>query len=112
MAEPKTKTSPGIFAVVAWMAVNVIFFGLEVTVLNDAADLNNSILLVLMLASIGSLFIVRKYGVAITAFVLTYAFSFNAFNLIYFDFSVLNTVSALLNIASVAFLFSLMLKKQ
>ena len=37
----QSKRTPTIYAIAAWMIINVIFFGLEITVLNDAADLNN-----------------------------------------------------------------------
>jgi hypothetical protein len=50
------------FAIVAWMLVNAVFMVLELTVFNDTADLNNSILLVLWVISIIGLISLRKIG--------------------------------------------------
>jgi hypothetical protein len=83
---------------------------LEVTIFNDAADPNNSILLVLSIASIGGLVFAGKYGLALTTFTVIYAFSFNAFNLLYFGVSQLNLVSALVNALATVFLFSTLIK--
>jgi hypothetical protein len=105
-----TKRKPAIYAIVAWMIINAVFMALEVTVFNDAADLNNSILLVLWIISIAGLLFIRKYGAALATFTLIYAFSFNAFNLIYYGASIatLNGLSAITNgIAAVYMLLSL-----
>jgi len=80
MAETKPNKSPAIYAILAWMIINAIFFLLELTVFNDAADLNNSILLILWALSVVGLSLMRKWGAALATFTLTYAFSFNAFN--------------------------------
>ena len=110
MSENKAKRTPAIYATVVWMIINAVFMALEVTVFNDASDLNNSILLILWVLSIAGLIFLKKYGAAIATFTLIYAFSFNAFNLIYFGASIalLNGVSAIIN-ATAAFymLFSL-----
>jgi hypothetical protein len=50
---------------------------LELMVFKDAADLNNSILLILWITSIIGFSSMRKIGAAITLFTLIYAFSFN-----------------------------------
>jgi hypothetical protein len=112
MSNIKTrKIGSGIIAIMVWLAINAVFMALEVTVFNDAADPNNSILLVLSIASIIGLVFAGKYGVALTTFTLTYAFSFNAFNLLYFGVSQLNIVSVLVNALGIVFLFSALLKK-
>jgi hypothetical protein len=84
MPETKTKRTPATYTLAIWMIINAVFMALEVTVFNDAADLNNSILLVLWVASTAGLLLMKKYGAAIATFTLVYAFSFNAFNVIYF----------------------------
>ncbi len=102
----KSNRSPAIFAVLAWIIINLIFMILELTIFNDAADLNNSILLILWILSIIGLFSMRKIGAAITLFALTYAFSFNAFNVIYFtEARTLNSISAIINAIAIIYMF-------
>ncbi len=106
MSETKTKRPIAIFVLAAWIVVNIIFMVLELTVLNDTADLNNSILLVFWLLSTVALFSMRKWGAAFATFVFIYAFSFNAFNIIYFtETSVLNGVSAIFNALAIGYMF-------
>ncbi len=102
----KTKRSIGIFGVASWIVVNILFMALELNALNDRADLNNSVLLVLWLSSIVALFSMRKWGAALATFVFIYAFSFNAFNIIYFpNTSLLNGVSAVFNVIAIGYMF-------
>jgi hypothetical protein len=102
----KPKRPPAIFAIAAWIIVNIIFMTLELTVFNDAADLNNSILLILWIASIIGLLSMRKVGAALALFTLIYAFSFNAFNVIYYPQVIeLNGTSAIINAAATAYMF-------
>jgi hypothetical protein len=97
---------PTTYAVVAWMITNAIFFAIEVIALNDAVDLNNSILLVLFILSTIGLLSMKKAGAAITLFTLIYAFSFNSFNAIYFsDARLLNGISAFVNLVAIAYMF-------
>jgi hypothetical protein len=104
--EIKSKNSTAIYAILTWIVINTIFMVLELTVLNEAADLNNSILLVLWILSIVGLLSMRKLGAALTTFALTYAFSFNAFNVIYFPTtSLLNGVSSILNAVAIIYMF-------
>ena len=111
MSEIKPRRfSAGTIAVAIWLAINAVFMALEVTILNDVADFNNSILLILSIASLVGLFVVRKYGIALTTFTVIYAFSFNAFNLIYFGSSMLNGTSALINAVAATFLFATLMK--
>ena len=106
MPEPKSKRSPADIAVLSWMVINVVFFLLELTQFNDTADLNNSIILVLMLVSIAGLGSMRKLGAAFATFGLTSAFSFNAFNVVYFpQVSFLNGVSAIINAIAIVYMF-------
>lgn len=102
----KSSNSPAIYAVLAWMVINAVFMVLELTVFNDAADLNNSILLVLWVLSIGGLSLMRKLGAAVATFSLTYAFSFNAFNMIYFpEARLLNGTSLIINGIAIVYIF-------
>ena len=106
MSGSKPKRTSAIYAIVAWMIINAVFMALEVTVFNDASDLNNSILLILWIVSISGLLFIKKYGAAISTFTLTYAFSFNAFNLIYYGVSIaiLNGISAIINGAATVYM--------
>jgi hypothetical protein len=107
MTQNRLHRPTALYAVVAWMVINAVFYALEVTVFNDAADLNNSILLILWIASTIGLLTMRKWGAALAAFTLIYAFSFNAFNLIYFpEVAVLNGASAIINAAAVSYMFA------
>ena len=110
----KSKRPPVTYAIVVWVIINAVFMALELTVFNDAADLNNSILLVLWVVSADSLLFLKKYGLAIAAFAVIYAFSFNAFNLIYFGSSIelLNGISAIINAAAATYLLISMAHKQ
>ncbi len=105
MTENKTSRPPAIYAVLAWMVINAVFMALEVTVLNDAADLNNSILLILWLASIAGLLLMKKAGAAIATFTVIYAFAFNTFNVIYFQLYTINGPSAIINAVAAIYLF-------
>lgn len=114
MSSQKNKTSPATIAVILWMAINAAFFALMLT--SDAEDANNSILLILLIASIAALLGARKIGGPLAVFTLTYAFSFNAFNLTYFSADLpsaaltINAISAVLNIAAFIYLFKTMTK--
>ncbi len=105
--ENKPRRSPAIYAILVWMAFNVVFMILEVTAFGDAADLNDWIIMILMAVSIVGLFGMKRFGAAFAAFSLTYAFSFNAFNVIYFyPFStVLNGSSAVINAVAIVYVF-------
>ena len=107
------KRPSATFAVVAWMLVNAVFMALELTVFNDAADLNNSILLILWVTSIIGLISMRKVGAAITLFTLIYAFSFNAFNVIYYpEVIVLNGSSAIINAVTIVYMFTIIFQNK
>jgi hypothetical protein len=106
MSKPKPGRTPVIFATMVWMVINAIFFALEITVLNDAADLNNSIILVLMVLSIAGLASMKRAGAFFATFSLSYAFSFNAFNVIYFpEARFLNGVSAVINAVAIVSMY-------
>jgi hypothetical protein len=105
MSETKPKRTPAVYAIALWMVINAVFMALEVTVFNDATDLNNSILLVLWVAATAGLLLMKKYGAAIATFTLIYAFSFNAFNVIYFSLYVLNVPSATINFVAAVYMF-------
>ena len=78
---------------------------LEVTAFNDAVDPNNSILLILWIASIAGLVLMRKAGAAIATFTLIYAFAFNAFNVLYYSIYLLNGTSAIINAVATVYMF-------
>ncbi len=103
----KSNRSPAIYAILAWVVINAIFMFLEVTLFNDATDLNNSVLLILWIASIVGLAMTRKAGAAFATFSLVYAFAFNAFNVIYFypQASLLNSTSAIINTIAIIYMF-------
>ncbi len=102
----RSGRSFAVYAILAWMAINLIFMILELTYFNDAADLNNSILLVLWVLSIVGLSLMRKLGAAVATFSLIYAFSFNAFNVIYFpEARVLNGTSLIINAIAIVYMF-------
>jgi hypothetical protein len=103
---PQSKRTPTAFAVASWMIIYIIFFGLEITTLKDAADLNNSILFVLFILSTVGLLSMKKAGAALTLFTLIYAFSFNSFNVLYFPaVLLLNGISAIINLAAIIYIF-------
>ncbi len=113
MLNIKPKGASATYAIVVWMLINVVFMALELTVFNDAADPNNSILLVLWVVSAASLLFIKKYGEAISVFTLIYAFSFNAFNLLYFGLSItlLNGISAIINLVAAIYLLIIMTRR-
>jgi len=110
----QTKSAPAIIAVIIWVAINAAFFALML--IEDYMDANNSIILVLMIVSIAALLRTSKTGYAIAVFTLIYAFSFNAFNLIYFSNAlpfaalIINTASLILNAAAFIYLFKVLLQ--
>ncbi len=103
-------------AVFLWLAINAVFFALEVTFFNDFVDLNNSILLILFIASMAALLRSRKIGYALSIFTLIYAFSFNAFNILYFSAElplaalIINAVSAIIDAFVFIYLFKTLLQ--
>ncbi len=110
----KTNRTVAVYAIIAWMVINAIFMVLELTVFGDSEDLNNSILLILSLVSIAGLASMRKAGVALATFSLTYAFAFNAFNVIYFHptATLLNGTSAIINGIAIVYLFKSILQNK
>jgi hypothetical protein len=114
MARSKLKSAPATYALIVWMGINAVFMLLELTVFNDSADLNNSLLLVLWIVSMVGLLFSGKYGLAISAFALIYAFSFNAFNIIYFGSSIalLNGVSAVINAIAIIYVLNSLVQEK
>ncbi len=118
MSEVKPKRQPAVYLIAVWLLINAVFYAMEVTFLNDAADLNNSILLILSLVSTGALLLMRQYGRSIAVFALIYAFCFNAFNLIYFYSTLpegallINGVSALINAIAFTYLLHALTKNK
>ena len=107
MNEDKTSKRPSaLYGILALLSVFATFMILELTLFGDTADLNNSIILALSISSIIGLITMRKAGAAWATFSLTYIFSFNAFNVIYFpNTAILNGVSAILSAIGVVYMF-------
>ncbi len=95
-----------IYAILLWMVVNAIFFFLELTIIGDSADLNNSIEFVLFTASVVGLISMRKAGAALTTFTLIYTLAFNVFNVIYYEIYLLNGTSAVINAIATIYMFT------
>jgi len=113
MANIRQRRAPAIYAIVAWMIINIVFMTLELTVFNDAADPNNSILLILWIISTVSLLLLKKHGLAIAVFTVIYAFSFNAFNLLYFGLSIalLNGLSVIINFVIAIYMLAILARR-
>lgn len=106
MSENKSHKSPAIYAILAWIAINAMFFILELTVLGDYVHLNSSTELILWVISFASLFLMKKWGAALVTFTLTYSFAFNTFNFIYFStMRLLNGTSAIINAIAIVYMF-------
>ncbi len=104
MSQPR-KRSPSTYVLLVWMIFNAIFYLAEVTILEDTADLNNSIMLILLVISIAGLVLMKKWGAGLTAFTLSYAFAFNVFNVVYYKIYLLNGTSAIINAAAIVLIF-------
>ena len=94
------------------MIFNAIFYSLELTILNDSADPNNSIMLVAWVLSIIGLLSMRKVGAALATSTLIYALSFNTFNVIYYQIYLLNGTSAVINIIATIYMFRVIFKNK
>jgi hypothetical protein len=101
----KLKTSVATYLIVAWMVINAIFMILEVTVLGDAVDLNNSIELILWFSSLVGLLSMRKWGIALTVFTLCYTLSTSMGIIIYFSGWVVNAPRVILNAIATWYIF-------
>ncbi len=111
MSQNQTR-SPAIYALLIWMIINATFYTAELTTLNDAMDLNNSIMLVLWVISILGLALMKKWGAALSAFTFSYAFAFNTFNVIYYEIYLLNGTSAIVNAIAVIVIFTQIFKNK
>ena len=60
---------------------------------------------ILLTLSIIGLAMMKKWGAALTAFTLSYAFAFNTFNIIYFGLSELNLINAVMNAIALILVF-------
>jgi hypothetical protein len=101
----KPRRSALIYVIIAWAIVNILFFAYACVV--DSLDLNNKIELVFWVISVIGLLSMRKLGAAFATFTITYAFSFNVFNLIYYFNYVLitNGISAIINALALVCMF-------
>jgi hypothetical protein len=114
---PSQNQSTALKLILLWMAFNTVFYALEVTLFNDAADFNNSIQLILWITSMAALLRTKKFGFAVSIFTVVFAFAFNTFNIIYFSAELpvaallINSVSAVINLAVFMFLLKALLQK-
>ena len=67
---------------------------------------------ILLTLSIIGLAMMKKWGAALTAFTLSYAFAFNTFNIIYFGLSGLNLISAVINALALVLVFKNIFKNR
>ena len=101
----KPKTPLAAYLIIAWMVINAVFMVLELTVFGDAADLNNSIELVLWVGSITGLVSMRKWGVALATFTLCYTLSTSMGNIIYYGIWAVNAPRVIINAVAILYLF-------
>jgi len=83
VAQTKTKIPPLIYAIVAWMIINILILALSILG-GDIADLNNWIEIALWIISIAGVLSMRKWGAAFAIFALSYTLSTSVSNLIYY----------------------------
>ncbi len=103
-----TVRPPVVFAIAAWMAVN-IFLIIMFLISGDVADLNNWLEIGLWVASIPALLSMRKYGVAFALFVLIYTLSTSMEIILYYQVW-LNAIRVIINAAAIVYLFNLIFK--
>jgi hypothetical protein len=102
----KTAKSASTYLIILWMAINAVFMVLELTVFGDASDLNNSIELVLWVASIAGLVSMLKWGLALSIFTFCYTLSTSVSNVIYYSVWLVNVPRVIINAVVIVYLFS------
>lgn len=104
MTQEKTKRSPLLFAIAAWMIVNIL---LMVMLLEsgDVEDLNNWIEIAFWAISIPALLSTKKWGIAFAIFVLVYTLSTSVGILIYYQIW-LNALRVIINLPIIIYLFN------
>lgn len=105
-----TKRSISIYAIAAWMAINILLF-IVILLSGDVEDLNNYIEIALWIAAIPSVLSMKKAGLAFATFVLIYTLSTSMGILIYYQVW-LNALRVIINAAATIYLFRLMLQSK
>ena len=103
--KPSQKIPAAIYLVIVWAAINALFMVLELTVFGDSADLNNSIELILWIATVAGLVTMRKWGAAIATFTFSYTLSTSMGNVIYYSLWEINGPRVLLNAVIIIYLY-------
>ncbi len=103
MTQTKTKRDVTLYAIAAWMIINILFMVLLI-VNGDVADLSNWIEIALWAISIPALLSTKKWGIAFTLFTLIYTLSTSMGILIYFQIW-LNALRVLINLPIIIYLF-------
>ena len=98
-----TKRSPIIYAIAAWMAVNILLMAI-IIINGDVQDLNNYIEIALWAISIPALLSMKKWGAAFAIFVLIFTLSTSVGILIYYQVW-LNAIRVTINIPAIIYLF-------
>jgi hypothetical protein len=93
------------YAIVGWMAINIVLMILMITG-GDYKDLNNWLEIAFWSLSIAGLLVWRKWGVAFALFVLIYTFSTSMGILIYYQVW-LNAARVIINGAIIIYLFKM-----
>jgi hypothetical protein len=113
LSNSKVSRPLGIYLILVWMAVNAFLMVIEVTVANDAADLNNSIELVLWIVSIAGLVMMKKWGAALTTLTLSYTIGISTQNVLtaYYlhnfndTYPYVNAFRVIMNLIAVVYMF-------
>lgn len=102
------KRSPLLYAITAWMAVNIVLMIL-LLLGGDTADLVNWIELILWAVSIPALLSLKKWGLALTTFTFVYTLSTSVEIVVHYlliDSSVWpNIIRIVINIPIIIYLF-------
>ena len=101
--ELKTERTAVSYAIVVWMAINVILLILMIAN-GDVADLNNWIEIALWIASIAGVLSMRKWGAALATFTLCYTLSTSVGIIIYYQIW-LNAIRVLINVPLIVYFF-------
>jgi hypothetical protein len=103
VTQTTNKRSPVVWAIAAWMAINILLM-ITLILNGDSADLNNWLEIALWALSIGALLSTKKWGVAFAIFTLSYTLSTSVGILIYYQVW-LNAVRVIVNIPVIIYLF-------
>lgn len=104
------KRSPVLYAIVAWMIINILLMAL-ILLGGDVADLNNWIEIALWTISIPALLSTKKWGVAFAIFALVYTLSTSVGIIIYYQVW-LNAIRVAINIPAIIYLFKALFEEK